>query len=129
MGLSSSNSAEVSARGSRPLEHPAVFGVRFSRCSQLLHLIACRILGDPESTDNAIKNCWLTASRNPPRFEYEGAFRGWLLRVLIEEALAVLRESQGTREPAFPYGQFPVSGLNTYRRDEDDADRSVLSRV
>jgi hypothetical protein len=35
--------------------------------------------------------CWLTASRNPPRFEYEGEFRRWLVRVLIDEASAILR--------------------------------------
>ena len=43
----------------------------------------------------AIQNCWRTASRNPPHFEYEGAFRSWLVRIIIDEALAILRESQG----------------------------------
>jgi DNA-directed RNA polymerase specialized sigma24 family protein len=70
-------------------EEPIAFDVRFSRCFHLLRFVACRILGGPERVHHAIENCWRTASRNPPRFKYEGAFRGWLLRVLIDEALAI----------------------------------------
>ena len=71
-----------------------MFGARFLRCYRLLHFIACRVLGGPERADVAVENCRLTASRNPPRFEYEGEFRSWLLRVLIDEALAILRENR-----------------------------------
>ena len=71
-------------------EDPAEFRARFSRCYRLLHFIACRVLGGPEQADDAIENCRRTASRHPPRFEYEGAFRSWLLRVLIDEALAIV---------------------------------------
>jgi DNA-directed RNA polymerase specialized sigma24 family protein len=60
----------------------------------LLHFIACRVLGSSERADGAIENCWVRASRNPPRFEYEGAFRSWLVRVLIDEALAILRQNE-----------------------------------
>jgi DNA-directed RNA polymerase specialized sigma24 family protein len=75
-------------------EDPAVFHTRFWRCHRLLHFIACRVLGSSERVDDAIENCWLRASRNPQRFEYEGAFRSWLVRVLIDEALAILRQNQ-----------------------------------
>jgi DNA-directed RNA polymerase specialized sigma24 family protein len=75
-------------------EVPAVFRARFSRCCRLLYFIARRVIGDPEQAGNAVENCWLTASRNPPRFECEGAFRSWLVRVLIDEALAVLRRQR-----------------------------------
>jgi DNA-directed RNA polymerase specialized sigma24 family protein len=75
-------------------EDPAVFHTRFWRCNTLLHFIACRVLGSSERADGAIENCWLKASRNPPRFEYEGAFRSWLVRVLIDEALAILRQNR-----------------------------------
>jgi hypothetical protein len=74
-------------------EDPAEFGARFSRCHRLLHFIACRVLGGPEQADEAIENCRRTASRNLRRFEYEGAFRSWLVSVLIDEALALLREA------------------------------------
>jgi DNA-directed RNA polymerase specialized sigma24 family protein len=72
-------------------EEPTAFDARFSRCLRLLHFLACRVLGGPERAHEAVEGCWLTASRNPPRFEYEGAFRSWLVRVLIDEALAILR--------------------------------------
>ena len=80
-------------------EHPSVFEVRFSRCRRLLHFTACRVLGGPERAEDAVENCGLTASRNPPQFEYEGAFRSWLVRVLIDEALAILRQGQNTSIP------------------------------
>lgn len=112
----------------REQEHPAVFAQRFSRSYRLLHLIACRVLGDADRAPLAIRNCWLSASRNPPRFEYEGAFRSWLVRVLIDEALAILRESERAGELGLAAGHVPVEEL-TQRRDEDDSDRSVLYGV
>jgi DNA-directed RNA polymerase specialized sigma24 family protein len=75
-------------------EHPTVFAARFARCRGLLRFIASRVLGSNEGAEDAIKNCWLTASCNPPKFEYEGAFRSWLLRILIDEALIILREKE-----------------------------------
>lgn len=78
----------------RSQEDPTVFHARFSRSYRLLHFIACRILGGPEQAKDAIENCWWTASRHPPRFQYEGAFRGWLLRVLMDESLAILHHRE-----------------------------------
>ena len=78
-------------------EQPAIFVERFLRAYRLLDFIGCRVLCDKKRAQIAIHNCWQTASRNPPRFEYEGAFRSWLVRVLIDEALAILSESQGER--------------------------------
>ena len=75
-------------------EQFAIFTDRFIRSYRLLHFIACRVLSDDERSPIAIQNCWRTASRNPPHFEYEAAFRSWLVRVLIDEALAILYESE-----------------------------------
>jgi DNA-directed RNA polymerase specialized sigma24 family protein len=75
-------------------EHPTIFAARFARCRGLLRLIASRVLGSNEEAENALQSCWLTASRNPPKFEYEGAFRSWLFRILIDEALIILREKE-----------------------------------
>jgi DNA-directed RNA polymerase specialized sigma24 family protein len=82
-----------------PEEHLTLFQERFSRCYRLLHFIACRVLGGPEQATEAVENCWLRAVRKPSHFEYEGAFRSWLLRVLIDEALAIRREHQETSKP------------------------------
>ena len=78
----------------------AIFVRRFLQSYRLLSFMASRILGDEDRAFVAILNCWQTASRNPPHFEYEGAFRSWLVRVLMDEALAILRESQGERVAA-----------------------------
>ena len=76
----------------REQEHPAVFTQRFSRSRRILYLIASRLLIDAEDIYLAVQNCWRTASRNPPHFEYEDAFRSWLVGVLIDEALILLEE-------------------------------------
>ena len=75
-------------------EEPQTFGERFSRSYRLLYFIACRVLGE-ENAPIAIRSCWRIALCNPPHFEYEGAFRSWLVRILIDEALAILRENKG----------------------------------
>jgi DNA-directed RNA polymerase specialized sigma24 family protein len=69
-----------------------LFHERFSRCRGLLHFLACRVLGSCEQAQLAIENCWLSASQNAPRFDREGAFRSWLMRVLVTEALAILHQ-------------------------------------
>ena len=71
------------------VEDVEIFNARFYRCQKHLVLIAGRVLARSEDIDEAVHNCWLTASRNAPRFEDEGAFRSWLLRVLIDEALLI----------------------------------------
>ena len=75
-------------------EHPILFEERFSRCGSTLHFLAGRILGSHEEIEESVESCRATASRNPPRFEYEGAFRSWLVRVLIDEALAIRQRQQ-----------------------------------
>jgi len=80
-------------------EDSVEFDARFQRCYSMLRLIASRVLNSPEWTEKAVGNCWYTASRYCPRFETEGAFRSWLLRVLIDEALALVRQKQQTPQP------------------------------
>ena len=82
------------ARAAR--ENIEMFNERFSRYRGLLHFMAGRVLGRSERADLALGNSWLAASLNPPRLDNEGAFRSWLFRILIDEALAILRR---TREP------------------------------
>jgi DNA-directed RNA polymerase specialized sigma24 family protein len=84
-------------------EAAATFHTRFWRCYRLLHLIACRVLCDSERADHAVENCWLRASQNPPQFEYESELRSWLLRVLLDEAFAILRESRKTLKRGIPF--------------------------
>jgi len=71
-----------------------VFDAWFSRSRRMLRFLACRLLGDPEAAELAIHNCWLSASKERPRFDREGAFRSWLARLLITEALAIRRQNR-----------------------------------
>jgi DNA-directed RNA polymerase specialized sigma24 family protein len=80
-------------------EDPKVFNARFSRCHGLLRLMACRVLGGTDGAGDSVHNCWLTASRNPPKFEDEDAFRSWLLRIVIDEALAIRRRKKESSSP------------------------------
>jgi DNA-directed RNA polymerase specialized sigma24 family protein len=73
---------------------PKIIEDRFARCRRLLHFFAARILGSQDEAEDAVRNCRSAASRNPPSFESEGAFRSWLARILIDEACALLRRKQ-----------------------------------
>src|SRR5580658_6542727 len=73
---------------------PKIFEDRFARCRNLLHFLAARILGSQDEAEDAVRNCRAAASRNPPSFESEGAFRSWLARILIDEACALIRRKQ-----------------------------------
>lgn len=84
----------------------ATFNFRFSRARRLLYLVAHRVLGDREGAELAIENCWRSSARNTPRFDDEGAFRSWLLRRVIDEALIVLCQRVSCREAAIGRGQF-----------------------
>jgi DNA-directed RNA polymerase specialized sigma24 family protein len=61
----------------------------FSRSRNTLHYMADLILNDSEMAELAVQNCRRKASRDLPGFEIEGEFRGWIFRVLIDEALTV----------------------------------------
>lgn len=68
--------------------------VLFSRYRRTLLLVAYRVLGDHNQAEDAVQRCLRSASRNVPRFENEGAFRSWLVRVLIDVALFILQERE-----------------------------------
>src|SRR4029077_5113658 len=78
-------------------EQTQEFASRFSRYRPLLYSLARRLFGDKPGAENALENCWRRASRNAPEFEYEGAFRSWLARGVIGEAVGILRQN---REPS-----------------------------
>lgn len=72
--------------------------ILFSRYRRVLSLIAYSVLGDHAEAEDAVQNCSLTVSGNVPKFEHEGAFRCWLIRVLIDEAVTILAKRSSTRE-------------------------------
>ncbi len=66
------------------------FYVRASRYRGLLHFVAYRVLGNPDRADIAVENCLFSASHRVAAFDCEGAFRSWLVRIAIDQALAIL---------------------------------------
>jgi hypothetical protein len=68
--------------------------VLFSRYRRTLLLVAYRVLGDHNQAEaeDAVQRCLQSASDNVPQFRNDGAFRSWLVRVLINEALLILQE-------------------------------------
>jgi DNA-directed RNA polymerase specialized sigma24 family protein len=100
--------------GCRPLEPgdefhqdlQSAFELQLSRNHELLYFIACRILTCPQEAEEAVKNCLHTASQSPPDCGSEGAFKSWLLRILIDEATLVLRNKQSN--PAASSNHLPA---------------------
>jgi len=85
-------SDETTAVGAFLQERSTEFDARFSRCYGLLHFVACRILEGSEGAEEAIESSRVRASENLPDFEHEGAFRSWLVRVVMDEAFAARRK-------------------------------------
>ena len=73
---------------------------RFFRCRGLLYFVAARLLDSREQIEKAVNNCLLIAPRklasagNTKAFKTEGAFRNWLVRILMDEALQILHEEK-----------------------------------
>ena len=72
------------------------FEARFLRCYGVLYFLALRILGSSAGVEDVIENCRVRASQSSVEFGQEGAFRSWLVRVLIDEALGVLRKKRAS---------------------------------
>jgi DNA-directed RNA polymerase specialized sigma24 family protein len=100
-----------------------IFDARFWRCYRTLHLIACRVLGGPDRAEEAIGSCWRRASRHPQWFERESEFHSWLLRVLIDEALVLLRESMPTPTPRVLCEPVPTQIFRSH--DVSDENRHI----
>ena len=75
-------------------ENLEALDILFSRYRRTLSLVAYRVLGNHEEAEDAVQNCLRTAADNVPRFEHEGAFRCWLVRVLIDEAVILLNKQR-----------------------------------
>src|SRR5258707_2411148 len=66
------------------------FYVRAARYHRLLYFVADRVLGNPDRAAIAVENCLFWASRHFARFDDEGEFRNWLVRLALDESLAIL---------------------------------------
>ena len=74
---------------SRDQEQLEQFANWFPRCHRTLHYMADLILNNSELAEHAVEGCRQKASGDLHDFESEGEFRGWIFRVLINEALRI----------------------------------------
>ena len=63
-----------------------------SRYHQMLFVVAYRVLGNHVEAEEAVQSCLRAISTKAPKFECEGAFRSWMVRVLIDEAVTILNK-------------------------------------
>lgn len=82
------------------------FEGRFSRCRNSLYFLAWGTLGNVEEAEEALENCYRKARRDARRFNSDGDFSSWMIRVLINEVVLVanrrLSEATEMSEAAFP---------------------------
>ena len=83
-------------------ENLEALDVLFSRYRRTLSLVAYRVLGNQEKAEEAVQNCLRTAADNAQRFEHESAFRIWLVKVLIDEAVILLNKRRMIHTCAMP---------------------------
>ena len=90
----------------------------FTRYRRLLYDLARRILRNHEEAEDAVQNCLLLGYRNLSNVNCEGSFRSWLVRILVNEALAIVRKKKSrpaaVAAPAFAQADwlegFPAGG-------------------
>jgi DNA-directed RNA polymerase specialized sigma24 family protein len=66
------------------------FYIRAARYHRLLYFVADRVLGNPGRAVIAVENCLFWASRHFTTFDHESDFRSWLVRLALDESLAIL---------------------------------------
>jgi DNA-directed RNA polymerase specialized sigma24 family protein len=82
------------------------FEGRFSRCRKSLYFLAWGTLGNVGEAEQALENCYRKARRNAPRFNSDGEFGSWMIRVLINEVVLIANrrvpDASEMSEAAFP---------------------------
>ncbi len=87
------------------------WSVLFSRYYRFLYSLACRTLGSREEAEDAVQNCLVQALRNLQQFNNAGAFRSWLARILVNEAIVLIRKRKSKAR---------FIDVRTSRKDEQD---------
>jgi len=91
-----------------PEENPATLDERLLRYRSVLSFVAYRVLSNRKDAEEAVRSCLLSASYNIPRFECEGAFRSWLVRILIDKALLILHKKRAATTTSGDAASSPV---------------------
>jgi RNA polymerase sigma-70 factor, ECF subfamily len=109
-------------------DHEA-FNVLFSRYRQLLYRVAYRVLHNHEEAEDAVQNCLLLAYSKLEEFKHAGAFRSWLVRILINEAVSILRKrrnplTNGLQQPS----PLPEDVLDSLPHPAPDPEQALVNK-
>ena len=99
----------------------------FSRYYRFLHFLACRVLGGREDAQDVVQNCLLRAVRNLQQFNNDGAFRSWLARILVNEAIDLLRKRR--RRPQFSVRRVSTAASLVHRDADCDSVLGIPAAV
>jgi RNA polymerase sigma-70 factor (ECF subfamily) len=83
----------------------------FERCRNRGHAIAVQITGDPEDAADLVQQAFLQAQRGIGSFRAEGTLEAWILRIVVNLSLKLLRRRkvrQALRH-LIPVGEPPAS--------------------
>jgi RNA polymerase sigma-70 factor, ECF subfamily len=80
------------------LGHDEAFGELYNRHKRKAHCRALRILRNQQDAEDAVQRAFQRAAVNLQRFREDSSFATWLTRIVINEALMLLRQRR-TREP------------------------------
>jgi RNA polymerase sigma-70 factor, ECF subfamily len=83
----------------------------FSRYYAFLHGLACHVLGGREDAEDVVQNSLIRALGSLQQFNNAGAFRSWLSRILVNEAIDLLRKKRSKKN----FSDAPAS-----RREESE---------
>jgi RNA polymerase sigma-70 factor (ECF subfamily) len=124
-GIDDGNLIVHSLRGDREASN-----VLLSRYRQLLYRLAYRVLRNHEDSEDAVQNCLLLAFSKLPGFKHEGAFRGWLVRILFNEAVSILRKRrhQSTNSPEPIPFEPPVAIPDSLHAPGPDPERALAEK-
>lgn len=87
----------------------------FTRYRRLLHGLAFRVLHNHDEAEDAVQNCLVQAFRNLECVRCTGAFRSWLVRILVNEALAIIHNRKSLPTTASPQHSSEKQGVSPER--------------
>jgi len=87
------------------------------------------VLRNHEDSEDAVQNCLLLAFSKLPGFKQEGAFRGWLVKILFNEAVTILRKRhQSTNSSERISSEQPVAIPDSIPAPGPDPERALAEK-
>lgn len=65
---------------------------------EILNFLARRILNEPSNANDCVQEAFIKAINKIHDFEGKGSFKGWLRRIVVNEALMMLRKEKARKE-------------------------------